>query len=270
MYNNIELKCPVCKSAKCRRLHSRDINDLYGCGSCGTNFLVPFAATDSIYCENYFKSGHIESYGMTYIEDEERIREFSRRRLSLIKKLKPNAGSLLDVGSALGVFSDEAKIYGFDAHGLDVSVYARGYAARRFGIRSWSCVEEIDCEFDVITMWFVLEHIEDPLVYLKKINNLLSEGGLLCLGLPNASGAFARFNKKDYYSARPKEHKLEPTPTAAGMLLRNAGFILKKTIFFGLHPKRFFFPEIEIIRKLQRILCLGDTFEMYAIKDKNV
>lgn len=45
---------------------------------------------------------------------------------------------------------------------------------------------ETDKNFDVIVLGFVLEHVDDPLLILKKYRSMLTKGGKMFLAVPNA------------------------------------------------------------------------------------
>lgn len=259
-------KCPLCGSPKSKLLDVKQSYQLFRCGSCGSNFQHRLSDIGKPYDESYFNENHQQSYGKSYIEDEENIRGFSKRRLKAIRKLNPEGKTLLDIGSAMGLFCDEAQKSGYRPTGAELSKYARDYSKSRFNI---PCVEDffsIEETFDCVTLWFTLEHAEIPSVWINKACNLLNSGGILAVSLPNGGGAFARFNRKAYFTARPVEHYIEPTLLGMKKLLENNRLTIRNTEIFGLHPERVGLPAWDCIKYLQKMTKLGDTFEIYAQK----
>jgi len=265
---NLKFNCPLCSSSNGRLLYNSGNYYLIFCQKCRSNYQIRYKELKKEYGKDYYFDNHAKTYGKTYIEDEENIRLIARRRLKRLKRIFPEKALLLDVGSAIGLFCDEARQAGFDVYGLEISDYAREYCIKRFGIscfKSWAEVEKY--KYDVITLWFTLEHIEKPAELLCRINPLLKERGILALSLPNGHGAFARLNRKEYYKKRPEEHFFEPSINGMRILLKKAGFRLINVNICGLHPERIGLPDNFVIRGIQKILSLGDTFEVIAVKE---
>jgi SAM-dependent methyltransferase len=260
------IKCPICSSMKHTLLHENREAVLYSCNHCGTNYQIRKTEINKPYDEDYFILNHQKAYGRSYIEDEDNIRAFSKRRLRIIRSLIPRGESLLDAGSALGLFCDEANKAGFQARGAEISGYARKFSGEHFGINTYDDFINISDRFDCVTLWFTLEHIEKPWEWIEKCREILNENGILGLSVPNGNGAFAGINRCKYVEARPVEHFFEPSLPGMKLLLKKYGFRIENIRFFGLHPDRIGLPDWKILRLLQKLLGLGDTFEIYARK----
>jgi 2-polyprenyl-3-methyl-5-hydroxy-6-metoxy-1,4-benzoquinol methylase len=265
-----KLKCPLCGGAAAVMLDDTETYYLYLCRACGSNFQHRKKGINKAYDESYFRENHRKAYGVSYIEDEANIRDFAKRRLKILKHLlRNNRGkslSLLDGGSALGLFCDEAAKAGFHAEGAEISAFARKFAGKNFGIKSYADFNKVPGKFDCVTLWFTLEHIDKPVEWIQKARKLLNKGGIMALAVPHGRGAFALLNRSGYLKARPVEHYFEPSINGMTVLLNQNGFQLKETAIFGLHPERAGLPKWGIIKLIQKILCLGDTFEIYARK----
>ncbi len=281
--------CPVCGSEKTKMPHRYPDSVLLSCRGCGTNFLIRSGrpGKQKKYDREYFTGNHARAYGKTYLQDEQNIRSYSRRRLETIRRIlfcrdpedtargrfqtilrrSPRRSlRLLDFGSALGLFCDEAARTGFDSVGVEISSYARALSKNKFGVRSVRALDEAGGTYEAITAWFALEHLENPAGLLKRLAGKIRPGGVLALGLPNGNGAFARFAPERYFKARPREHCFEPTVRGMRKLLSAAEFRIVRTEYFGLHPDRAGWPDNALTRALQKFLKLGDTFEIYAKK----
>lgn len=100
-------------------------------------------------------------------------------------------GRLLEVGSFLGLFLEEAQRKGWKAKGIEPSVWASQQARSR-GLDVYNGpLEGFDSQaaaYDAVTLWDVLEHLFDPVDALLRIKPLLKPGGILCLTTINIGG----------------------------------------------------------------------------------
>lgn len=264
--------CPVCGSENRRALSRGPKATLFTCGKCRSSYNYYLESPESLYDEEYFGKNHQERYGTDYEEDPN-IRIFARRRLSLLKKMLrtgPHAPRLLDFGSAMGIFGDEAVKNGFNAEGVEINPAARKYAAEKFNFSSFSDIEETTGRFDAVTAWFLLEHLPDPAAWLKSVRERLHDRGILALSVPSSAGLLAAWNPALYKKIRPAEHYFEPTPKALEALLSRCGYRVLKREIFGLHPGRAGLPDHAAVKTVQKMLGMGDTFELYAERRPDV
>jgi 2-polyprenyl-3-methyl-5-hydroxy-6-metoxy-1,4-benzoquinol methylase len=77
-------------------------------------------------------------------------------RCALLARHLDAGASVLDIGAGSGAFVRCARSWGFEAHGFDVILQA----ADR--LRAAGLYAEGAQVFDALTLWDVLEHIEDP------------------------------------------------------------------------------------------------------------
>jgi SAM-dependent methyltransferase len=137
-------------------------------------------------------------------------------------------------------------------------------------------------EFDVITMWFVIEHLKELPQLLIKINSILSQGGVFAFSTPNYNGISRLRNRSNFMESNPLDHYTIWSPLSARRLLKKYGFRIKAVKCPTIHPERFFPADVykrlpspvkALIRRLVtaagKLLLLGDTFEVYAVKKKN-
>ena len=106
----------------------------------------------------------------------------------------PKSGSILDIGCGGGVFLNEFKRFfglGWDIAGIEPTPEYASLASRRLGVnietgmfneRSFS-----GQLFDLITINHVLEHISNPLEFLKNAFALLKPDGAIYLKTPDQS-----------------------------------------------------------------------------------
>jgi 2-polyprenyl-3-methyl-5-hydroxy-6-metoxy-1,4-benzoquinol methylase len=111
-------------------------------------------------------------------------------------------GSLLDVGSATGDFLDKFQaMSNWNTLGVEI-VPEAAEAARAKGLTIIGDELENarlkDNNFDVITLWDVLEHMPDPAKILQICYDLLKPGGMLVLKCPDPAGKEALLFKESW------------------------------------------------------------------------
>jgi SAM-dependent methyltransferase len=161
------------------------------CPECGLQFLNPRPTveqlTESVYNETYFAgSGSFKGFSGS------QLYQFGRQ-LETIERLLKHRGILLDVGCGSGAFLRYAMDAGWQAAGTDIRLADE---ARRLGCPLWEGqLHEIDTGekcFDVIRLNHVLEHMQDPLMELIRCRNLINEGGLVFVSVPNIASISVR------------------------------------------------------------------------------
>jgi len=128
------------------------------------------AAVDyaKLYGDDYYGRGEHSSKTIVRYEFDDTLDSKlpqPRDAVKLIQGFK-RRGRLLDMGCAAGVFVKAAQDAGFEAMGVDISPVEVQFARDRFGVDARvGTLDSVDfgpnC-FDVITVWDVLEHFENP------------------------------------------------------------------------------------------------------------
>lgn len=142
---------------------------------------------------------------ISHTDNKEGIMSFLYQKVkqwSLQKKTKHitnqngGVGSLLDIGAGTGEFGKYAKNQGWEVYGVEPNENARNLSGKK-GV---SLKENIDDfygeQFDVVTLWHVLEHLPNLEGSIKKIEELVKPGGVLIIAVPN----FRSFDAKHYKS----------------------------------------------------------------------
>lgn len=144
-----------------------------------------------------------------------------------IEKFRNPKGKLLDVGSGAGIFVHEARRSGWNAEGLDPSIWASKEAKKRFNVKvrkgTFEDFKAKPGSYDVVTMWDVLEHFTEPLEALHKANGLLKEDGVLALATVNINSWFSKL-LKSHWTWLIRIHLWYFTPKTLIRMLRKAGF----------------------------------------------
>jgi 2-polyprenyl-3-methyl-5-hydroxy-6-metoxy-1,4-benzoquinol methylase len=100
------------------------------------------------------------------------------------------AARVLDVGCGLGFFLDRASSAGWDVTGVEPSATWASAARERVGndriITGTLGDATLDGRrFELITVWDVIEHVFEPLPFLRRVRELLADDGRLFVRTPN-------------------------------------------------------------------------------------
>lgn len=157
-----------------------------------------------------------------------------KNKLNWIQKEKSTPGKILDIGAGTGDFLLAAKKRGWEAFGVEPSIDARQLASKK----GLELVEETssfsDHDFDVITMWHVLEHVPDLHEQIKELHRLLKPDGLLVIAVPNYKSYDAQKYKENWAAYDVPRHLYHFSPSAIKNIFSQAGFLLtsQKGLFF--------------------------------------
>jgi SAM-dependent methyltransferase len=133
----------------------------------------------------------------TYVEERLGREITFRRHLRQMERIIGPAGGrrLLDVGAYIGVFVEVACAAGWQAEGIEPSVWAVGEARRR-GLNVRAGTLETagfrESSFDVVTLWDVIEHMAEPAAELERARTVLRPGGWLVVHTMDIDAPVAR------------------------------------------------------------------------------
>lgn len=122
------------------------------------------------------------------------------QKLRQIEKFCNTKGNLIDVGAGTGDFLLTARKRGWKVTGTEPNPQARAKAEKK-GIPLVNNTQSLQGgQFQVVTLWHVLEHVPDFDAQIKEIHRLLVPGGVAVIAVPNFKCYSARFYKK-YWAA---------------------------------------------------------------------
>ena len=134
----------------------------------------------------------------------------AKKKKELVKNYIKNGADLLDIGSNYGHFLFSIKDV-FNGVGLEISPSAVNWSQHNFDVKTFigsaeNIPPEIQKEFKVITMWDVIEHLENPNKALDEVYNHLENDGYFFLSTPDSSSWIARLLGRRWYHLDPEQH----------------------------------------------------------------
>lgn len=144
---------------------------------------------------SYYESEEYISHTDSRSSLKDKLYQYVKKRmlqwkLELLEK-QNNKGKLLDLGAGTGDFLGVAKKNGWKIKGVEPNLKAAALAKEK-GIVLEPSIADIDEQFDVITMWHVLEHVYYLEEYISFLKRSLSEDGTLYIAVPNYESADAK------------------------------------------------------------------------------
>ena len=234
-----EMPCLFCGVHE-ERLRFRDgtyrVVECARCGHVYVNPRLPPERLHEMYQDEYWTSDRAKEFGYAqYLSEAENYLRTYRLRSEVIDPYKAAPGRVLDVGCAAGFFLRVMADRGWETTGLEISAPMIEHATGELGLSDMHrgdllTVDLPEAHYDVVTLWDVVEHLEDPLRHLQVVRRLLKDDGVLVLETQDVSSRFARLLGRRWQHYKHEEHLYHFHPESLGRLLEAAGFrILENT-----------------------------------------
>jgi 2-polyprenyl-3-methyl-5-hydroxy-6-metoxy-1,4-benzoquinol methylase len=230
----VSVSCNICNRNSARVLFVKNGFVLGRCAYCDLVYVQNPPVTEQLRDLYTFKAGYHESFR----DDDaacERYIEVGRRYYDFIKKFKTK-GRLLDIGCSAGFFLKVARDLNWETHGLEISEDTAAIARERYGLEvTVGNLQESTFPanyFDVVTLWDVLEHLDDPKKTLFIVNQILNDDGIVVISTPNVDGLFPKLSYKlanliNYWPhPEPPRHLFQFSKKTLNRLLELTGFTL--------------------------------------------
>ena len=90
---------------------------------------------------------------------------------------------------------------------------------------------KINEKFDLVVCYHVIEHIQNPIVFIKNIKKIMKKNALLIIGTPDFDSAMARLFKNKYRLLHDKTHISLFSLDSLTRLIRDKGFKINSIDF---------------------------------------
>lgn len=192
----IDVNCPFCDE---KQYHNKFILNGFThvrCDKCYTVYVTPRLKdeyVDLLYSDEYYSELYINSMIPAF---ETRKALIGQRKYKQVEHYA-NKGSVLDIGCGIGEVIDVFNDNEWDCHAIEFNP----------GALNWLRQKEINVtdvhfneyntklKFDVIMAWGVVEHVLDPLNFLKKVHKLLKPGGIFVSEVPHGNSLLVDYSR---------------------------------------------------------------------------
>ena len=220
---------------------------IYRCRHCGLLRVAPKLTSSQLAAyyppKKYYSYQHSYSPGVFW-----RLRTFLVKRNTIFSKMLNvvihvpaipegrSPGKIMDIGCGSGDTLSLLRDIGWETYGLDIDKQAVVIAHRNnlsnvkhgsyTSLRTYP-----DGFFDVIRLYHVIEHLDDPQLLLRLAHKKLKKGGELIIGTPNADSLLAKTAGTYWYNLDSPRHLFIFSPGTLGRLLTDNTFSVESLDF---------------------------------------
>ena len=205
---------------------------VFRCEECTLIFLDPQKKDWEKYYREEYRQEHtpVQNTKVSARELFDIYLPFQEARVAKGRKYLKRTMHVLDIGSSTGHFLRAIKPYVKEVVGNEYNSEYAKFANEELGITTHTArLEKTGLRkgsFDLISVLEVLEHVDEPLSFLKRIGEYLKPSGILYIEVPNLSESllslFAVPGYGEFYYREP--HLFYYSPKTLRLLLAKAGF----------------------------------------------
>ena len=201
-----------------------------------------------------------------------------KRKLRLINECLLHQNSIsrpekniLDIGAGTGDFLKVCKVNLWNVFGIEPDMEARNIAAKKGVLLHKDVSHFTDKKFEIITLWHVLEHVENLEEYISTLEKLLSKNGTLIIAVPNYKSYDAKYYSKFWAAFDVPRHLWHFSETSISKLFATVNLTVEKTLhmkfdayYISLLSEKYKYGSMKPISALFR----GFVSNIKAIKSK--
>ncbi len=191
------MSCYLCGSQKYKYRDGevRDKKELkiLECLDCSLVYLSDFSHVEDDFYEdsNMHISFDLKRWNAQTDKDDKRRYKFTKNLIT--------DKDILDFGSGNGGYLNYIKLSAKSISALELEkVISQQY--KEYGIRLYREIKEREQEFDVITMFHVMEHLRNPREMLVELSKNLKDNGKVIIEVPNSEDALLTLYENEAFS----------------------------------------------------------------------
>lgn len=233
-------KCPWCGSEKAQinlwlkdEFLTKEDFHIRECLNCGLLYTMPRPDKEKIGA--YYKSeayySHQENKKGFIPKVYERVKTINLKHKYRLATSGMQPGKLLDIGCGVGDFLHTAEMHGWECIGVEPSEDAKAIAQKRMKgkiITSDELESFSDGAFDVITMWHVLEHVDDLKWQVAQLQRLVKPSGRVVIAVPNYKSYEGQYYKEHWAAYDVPRHLNHFNRITLSKIFKTSGLELVK------------------------------------------
>lgn len=216
------MKCYLCHKNYIKPVYISSYRPIYHCPADDLFFSADNKEKKIQYDDDYFESS---PYNQRQIFNDVYFQKKLNKIITLTQEKKPN---ILDVGCGWGNFLQVVKNNSLPYLGIDLSPSAiKICREEKLNCREADLIKlsKINGQkYSVITFFQVIEHLKNPLEYLKAAKKMLKKSGILLITTPNNRSPFRYLLGSNWPVYNTPSHYFFYSKNSLERLLKLAGF----------------------------------------------
>ena len=215
--------CPLCGNFGYKPIYSQRKALVAQCRTCGLVRTV----------DHLFGPGLKNLYDADYalaqpFDPQGRYRKILERPLNLALEYAPPPARFLEIGVGQGWILNKAREVGYRVTGVDLSEPGAEQVHKNSGMQVLvGELAELDLpgsHWDLALIRHTLEHVPEPLEFLREIHRIMVPGGYLVGAVPNFGSLKRRLDGPDWFFLTLPLHRFHYTPKTLSGILAKSGF----------------------------------------------
>jgi len=168
------------------------------------------------------------NYEAAFTSEDEAFDRYAREFLGFVESITGSVKGkrMLEIGCGSGNFVAAAAKSGAAIEGIEIDKSSLAICKRKnlpvYGADVMDWLESHREYYDSICMSHVLEHVSDPMLWLRKLQIALKPNAVVCFAQPNYQGLVPKVIRRRWYGWSPSHHYWHFSPRGLEMLLKNA------------------------------------------------
>ena len=239
--NNDDFSCPLCKSSNgnifLEWIEGYTLLECQSCRAVSPNIIFSDESThiDSVY--------NVDEYRLKFMRETHQQFEYrksnfgqERYRYTIERLDLPSSAKVLDLGCGAGYYISVLAENNISYKGLEVAKHFVDYCKtyHHLNVENSALEDESNSQYDLITMYDVLEHLADPVSVFKTLNDKLKPGGYCVAYTPNIRSVGYELMEAKQNTMLPFEHLCFFDKKSLAYLASKTGFEVQLVETFGL------------------------------------
>jgi len=151
------------------------------------------------------------------------------QKLKLINSFNTESKTVLDVGCGTGEFLKVCQDDAWQVSAVEPNAAARTLAENKLAIKIPTDLAKVkNQQFDIITLWHVLEHVPNLNEYIRQLEQLLKPNGRLIVAVPNHESYDAQYYQEFWAAYDVPRHLWHFSKKSIGLLFESVNMKVEK------------------------------------------